>query len=92
MPERFQGQHGGIEIIPYTVVKEGEAFIGPVDSLGKVGAKDIGIQTVPGGSSDQYWKQMEKKAGAEIRWYANMGLFSDAIAQWTKLTGIINAQ
>lgn len=86
----YQGQHGLIEFVPYINVKEGECFLGPADTLSKVGAQDI-TMVAPGRTEGEYWKPMEKKAGYEMRLYADLGLFCDSIGQWTKVTGIVNA-
>jgi hypothetical protein len=87
---KFQGQHGMIEFIPYINIKEGEAFIGPMETMAKLGAQDI-TMVAPGRKDGEYWKPMERKAGYEMRLYANLGLFCDIPGWWTKITNIVNA-
>jgi hypothetical protein len=86
---KYMGQHGLIEFVPDICVKQGEAFCGPMDTMAKLGAQDITMMA-PGRKKDEYWKAMEKKAGYEMRLYANLGLFCDIPGYWTKFTGITN--
>lgn len=84
----WEGQHGPIEFIPYICVKEGEAFVVPLSTYKKVGATDLTMQA-PGRKQHEYFKDLEKKAGYELRMYANLGIFCEAPALGTKLTGIV---
>lgn len=86
---KFQGQHGMIEFIPYINIKEGECFMGPMDTMAKLGAQDITMMA-PGRKDGEFWKPMEKKAGYEMRLYANLGLFCDVPGYWTKIVNIVN--
>jgi hypothetical protein len=88
---KWEGQHGPIEFIPYINVKQGEAFVGPMEEMYKLGAQDITMMA-PGRKDGEFWKPLEKKAGYEMRLYANLGLFCPAIGTWTKIKGISNAQ
>jgi hypothetical protein len=87
---KFQGQHGLIEFIPYINIKQGEAICGPLDTMAKVGAQDITMMP-PGRKDGEFWKAIEKKAGYEMRLYANLGLFCDVPAYWTVYRNINNA-
>lgn len=84
---KYQGQHGMIEFIPYINVKQGEAFAVPMEVFSKLGAQDITMQP-PGRKPGEFWKPMEKKAGYEMRLYANLGLFCDMPGYTTKIIGI----
>jgi hypothetical protein len=86
---QYQGQHGMIEFVPYINIKEGEAICGPMETMAKLGAQDITMMA-PGRKDGEYWKPMERKAGYEMRLYANLGLFCDVPGHWTKFTGIVN--
>lgn len=86
---KYQGQHGMIEFVPYINVKEGEFFCGPMETMSKLGAQDITMMA-PGRKPGEFWKPMERKAGYEMRLYANLGLFCDIPGYWTKGTGIVN--
>ena len=87
---KFQGQHGIIEFLPDINVKQGEAFCGPMDTMKKLGAQDITMQA-PGRKDGEFWKPIEKKAGYEMRLYANLGLFCSVPGRWVKYTNIVNA-
>lgn len=87
---RFQGQHGIIEFLPDINVKQGEAFCGPLDTMKKLGAQDITMQA-PGRKDGEFWKPIEKKAGYEMRLYANLGLFCSMPGRWVKYVNIANA-
>jgi hypothetical protein len=82
-------QNGELEIVPHTMIKEGEAFVIPLDRWKKVGATDVTAQ-VPG-RGDEFFKHMEAKAGYELRMYANLAVFCEAPGFCTKITGIVNA-
>lgn len=85
---KWEGQNGVIEFVPYINIKQGEAFAVPIDTYKKVGATDLTMQA-PGRREHEFFKQMEKKAGYELRMYANLGFFCEAPALGTKLTGIV---
>lgn len=87
---KFQGQHGLIEFLPDINVKQGEAFCGPLDTMKKLGAQDITMQP-PGRKEGEYWKPIERKAGYEMRLYANLGLFCSLPGRWVKYHNIVNA-
>lgn len=87
---KFQGQHGVITFLPDITVKQGEAFCGPLDTMKKLGAQDITMQA-PGRKDGEFWKPIEKKAGYEMRLYANLGLFCSMPGRWVKYVNIVNA-
>jgi hypothetical protein len=85
---KWEGQHGAIEFVPYINIKQGEAFVFPIGTYKKVGSTDLTMQA-PGRKEHEYFRDMEKKAGYELRMYANLGFFCEAPALGTKLTGIV---
>lgn len=86
----FFSQNGELEIVPHTMVKEGEAFIVPLDRFKKIGATDVTFQT-PGRSKDEFFRQVDGKAGYELRAYANLALFCEAPGLCTKIINIVNS-
>jgi hypothetical protein len=85
----FYSQNGEIEVVPHTMIKEGEAFIVPMDRFKKIGATDVTFQ-VPGRGQDEFFKHMEAKAGYELRAYANLALFCEGPGLCTKVINIVN--
>lgn len=83
-------QNGELEIVPHTMIKEGEAWVIPLDRWKKVGATDV-TAMVPGRSGDEFFRHLETKAGYELRMYANLAVFCETPGYCTKITGIVNA-
>lgn len=87
-------QNGELEIVPHTVIKEGEAFILPVDRFLKIGAQDFGFD-VPG-RGEQYFENAVNSsgqaiAGYRLMGYAHLALIHGAPGMCTKVTGIVNS-
>jgi len=87
-------QNGELEIVPHTIIKEGEAFIIPVDRFMKIGAQDLG-PNVPG-RGEQYFDNAtnssgQSLAGYRLMMYAHEAIISGAPALCTKVTGIVNS-
>lgn len=85
----FFGQNGLVEIIPSIYIKEGEAFVLPMDELLKVGSTDMTFN-LPG-SNDQFFRQLENSAGVEIRAYSDFALFSNAPGKMVLISNIVNS-
>ncbi len=87
-------QNGELEIVPHTVVKEGEAWILPVERFLKIGAQDLGFN-VPG-RGEQYFDNAVNSsgrslAGYRLMAYAHVALICGAPGLCTKVTDIVNA-
>lgn len=82
-------QNGELEIVPHTMIKEGEAYVIPLDRWKKVGATDV--TAITPGRGEEFFRQMESKAGYELRMYANLAVFCEVPGYCTKITGIVNA-
>jgi hypothetical protein len=87
-------QNGELEIVPHTVIKEGEAFIMPVDRFLKIGAQDFSFD-VPG-RGERYFDNATNSsgqalAGYRLMGYAHLAIIHGAPGMCTKVTGIVNS-
>jgi hypothetical protein len=79
-------QSGLMEIEPHSMVKDGEAFVGPVPSIKRIGSTDVTFNNP--GVGDKFFREMTDAAGFELRNYSDQAIFINEPAKWTKLTGI----
>lgn len=87
-------QNGELEITPHTIIKEGEAFIIPVDRFMKIGAQDLS-PNVPG-RGEAYFDNAtnssgQSLAGYRLMMYAHLAIICGAPAYTTKVTNIVNS-
>jgi len=88
----YYGPGVGIDISPSALVKNGEMFMGEWDSVMRIGATDLAF-ALPGSSpeSPKFFREMDDKAGYEIRGYWRQALIPKRPACLTKITGIVNS-
>ena len=84
----FYSQAGEIEVVPYNIVKEGDAFILPKKKVRRLGATEITFKTP--GREDEIFLQLPSNAGYEIRSYSDQAIFLETPARATKITSIVN--
>ena len=84
----FYSQAGKIEIKPSNYVKQGTALLCSPRLMKRVGATDITFN-LPG-RGDEFFFDLEDKAGVEIRCYSNQALFTAKPGLCGSLTGIVN--
>lgn len=87
-------QNGELEIMPHTVVKEGEAWILPVERFMKIGAQDLGFN-VPG-RGEQYFQNAinssgQMLAGYQLMAYAHLAIICGAPGMCTRVKNIVNS-
>lgn len=87
-------QNGELEIEPHTVIKEGEAFIIPVERFMKIGAQELGFN-VPG-RGEEYFDNAtnssgQSLAGYRLMAYAHVAQICGAPGLCTKVSGIVNS-
>jgi len=85
----FFSQNGELEIIPHTIIKEGQAWILPQERFMKVGATDLTFN-VPG-RGDQFFENVPNYAGYELRAYADLALICGAPGMTVAITNIVNS-
>lgn len=85
----FYGQNGEVEIIPSIYVKEGNAYVAPLDEYFYVGSTPMTFQ-LPG-LQDQFIRQLENSAGFELRLFSDQILACRSPGHSTIITGISNS-
>ena len=85
----FYGQSGMVRLEPNIHIKLGDAFIVPDmgDKLKRVGATDVTFR-LPGKENEELFKQIDNKAGFEMRLYTDQALFCECPAQLVKIDNI----
>jgi hypothetical protein len=86
----YVSQNGAIEIVPYNLVKEGDAFLFPKEKVMRIGARDLGLND-PTRPEDEIFFTIPGKAGVGLRAYTNQALFVEAPAQCAYISGIVNS-
>lgn len=82
----FHGVTGPMEVVSHPLVKDGEAFIVPPDSLMRVGSLDLSFG-VPG-FDDQFVRYVQDANAVEIMCLADQAIFLERPAHAVMLTGI----
>lgn len=90
----FASQNGELEIMPHSIIKEGEAFIVPTDRFLKIGAQDLS-PNVPG-RGEQYFDNATNSSGQSLAGYrlmmfAHLAIICGAPGMCTKVTNIVNS-
>lgn len=86
-------QNGELDIMPHPMIKEGEAWIMPLERWMKIGAQDLGFN-VPG-RGEEYFDNATNASGQKLAaWrlmaYANMAVICGTPGLCTKVSGIVN--
>lgn len=86
----FHSQNGDIEIMPSIYVKEGYAFLLSTDDWMRVGSSEITFN-MPG-DKEQFFRQLDRQAGFELRAWTDQSVFCSAPARNVLITSIVNQQ
>lgn len=86
---RFYSQNGVIEIVPSIFVKQGYAYVLPLDEFLRIGSTDITFRRP--GQGDEFFRDLESAAGYELRAFTDQALFCSAPGKAVIITGIVNA-
>lgn len=84
---KYYSQGGVAEILPSIYCWRGFAYGLSVDDWKRVGAVDVSFNT-PGSKGGEMFRQLETKAGFEVRAYSNQAIFCEAPAKNVLFTGI----
>ena len=76
-----------IELKQHPMVKQGEAFLVPMDKLKRVGARKESLKT-PGLEGEDIFRQKTSSTGYEMRAYTDQALFCECPSHLVKMTGI----
>lgn len=82
----FHGLTGPMEVVAHPLVKDGEGFIVPPDSLMRVGSVDLSFG-VPG-FDEQFFSLVPAKNAVELQCVADQAIFIERPAHCVYLTGI----
>lgn len=77
---KFNGQNGVIEVETSLFVKEGYAYVLPMDALERIGSTEVTFQ-MPGMQEGRFFRLLENENGYELRLYTDQALFSNEIGQ-----------
>lgn len=86
----YYGQNGEIEIIPHTLIKEGDAFVIPLKRVKRLGAVDATFKT-PGLDDDEFFLHLSGSAGFELRVYTDQHIFIEMPARCVYINNIVNS-
>lgn len=86
---KFYGQNGLIEITPSIFVKQGYAYLLPLDEVIRVGSTDITFRRP--GQGEEFFRDLETAAGYELRAFTDQAVFSFAPGKMVLITGIVNS-
>jgi hypothetical protein len=86
---RFFAQCGLVEINPSIFVKEGYAYILPMDELARIGSTDITFKRP--GQGEEFFRDLESAAGYELRAFCDQAVFSSAPGKMVLIKGIVNS-
>lgn len=86
-------QNGQMNIIPHTIIKEGEAWAVPQSRWMKIGAQELGFNYP--GKENQYFEQATiggaKAAGWQLMAYAHVAQICGAPGMCTRIKNIVNS-
>ena len=85
----YHSVNGKIEIISHPMIKQGEAFAVPFDTLQRVGSCDISFRGEGPMGQEDYFFQNTSTNGWTIRAYTDQAIMSEAPALTVKFTGIV---
>ena len=82
----FYSTNGKIEIVSHPLVKDGDAFLLPLDSIQRIGSSDV-TYGVPG-MDEQFFTLVANKNAVEIQCTTDQAIFLDHPAWGVYLSGI----
>lgn len=88
----FYSQNGPMEVLSHPCVKEGEAFILPLDRVRRIGAGTSDMMFMPqSASNEEYFQYVPGFNSYEIRLYSNQAIIDELPARGVKVTNIVNS-
>lgn len=86
----FYGTNGKIDVVAHPFVKEGEAFILPLNSVKRVGSVDLTFNC-PGIDGEAFFQYVSGKNAVELQCMADQAIFCEKPAICVYLSGITYA-
>jgi hypothetical protein len=88
----FYSQNGMMEIISHPCVKEGEAFLLPLEKVRRIGAGTSDMMFMPqSATNEEYFQYVPGYNSYEIRLYSNQAIIDELPARAVKITSIVNS-
>lgn len=85
----FYGQNGVIELVPHAMVKSGDAFSLPLDSIQRVGSTDVSFRGEGPSGQEEYLFQNTSTNGWTCRAYTDQAILIEAPAWCVKFKNIV---
>ena len=79
-------QNGLMRIKPHSMVKGGEAFVLPINTIKRIGSTDVTFNNP--GMGNKFFRELSDNAGFELRCYSDQAVFIEKPAKATKITGL----
>lgn len=86
---KFYGPNGELEIIPHSMVKEGEAFMVDFSTFERPGSSDLTFER-PGGQKGKFQHDLEGVMATEFQIWSDQSAFCYRPNRIVKFTGITN--
>jgi hypothetical protein len=88
----FYSQNGKMEVLAHPCVKEGEAFILPLDHFRRIGAGSSDMMFMPqSATNEEYFQYVPGYNSYELRMYSNQAIICELPARTVKVTSIVNS-
>ncbi len=88
----FHSQNGAMEVVSHPCVKEGEAFVLPINRLRRIGAGTSDMMFMPqSATNEEYFQYVPGFNSYEIRLYSNQAIIDELPARIVKITSIVNS-
>jgi len=88
---KYHYSGGTIEILPHICVKAGEAFVGSLDNIKRVGASDITFSLGVEGQQERFLRELADASGFEVRVMWDQACIIPKPRGWCKISGIVNS-
>lgn len=86
---KFYGPNGELEIVPHSMVKEGEAFMVDFSTFERPGSSDFTFKQ-PGSAQDKFQHDLEDVMATEFRIWSDQSAFCRRPNRIVKITNIVN--
>lgn len=88
----FYSQNGKMEVLSHPLVKQGEAFVLPLDRVRRIGAGTSDMMFMPqSATNDEYFQYVPGFNSYEIRLYSNQAIIDELPARAVKIINIVNS-
>lgn len=88
----FYSQNGPMEVLSHPCVKEGEAFLLPLNRVRRIGAGTSDMMFMPqSATNEEYFQYVPGYNSYEIRLYSNQAIIDELPARGVKITNIVNS-